>query len=250
MKSHWKVFFPNNEENSYSETIDIFLKRQVYLDATLSVILHLDGDILLSFSHMFKDIEGYNVLHHYTHEITPENKEVELRNLKNFISMNLLVQSVENFESFLKKTIDILPSTVSKKSLLIEKLKNSFCRNKKRNHGFRSNKDRIKHIKKQCLKVAQILAVPHYKLIYDTFLVIENVRHLTVHNKMNLKSELNSERKEFKDYFKIEIIEERKYIFINTEKAQQLMLQISTLGYIIFQSISNQYNLPVSAAKF
>lgn len=250
MKPEWKVFFPNEEENPFSLLIDSFLQRQVYLDASISVVLQLPNKAELSFSHMFDDLEGYHVLHHYTHEID-HSTDLEYRKLKNLIYMNLLAQSVENFESLLKQLIQILQKRQQVKmtwATLIRKI----LKRRGSYKELRSNRERIKFLKRALPKLSAILTKSEYSQLYELFLVIEKVRHLTIHSQMTINDNKAQEiynTKYFKTYFKVETISGKDIVFTNVEAAQQLTRQISTLGYIIFQSVSNEYKLPISVGR-
>ncbi len=104
MKNHWKLFIPNPPQNPFAKTVQEFFNRQLYLEANATVILHLKNEADISFGHVFFNLEEYYTMIDQRFEISPSNV-AEHQKLRNYLWLNLLAQSVGNFELFLKQQI-------------------------------------------------------------------------------------------------------------------------------------------------
>ena len=256
---NFKIFSPSNSQNALSPVMDAFLQRQVYLEANATVILNLKNDVQLSFSHMFTDPSNNHVFARHTFETNPNHHQAHSQ-LRNYLYMWLLVQSVENFESFLKVTISTIgifensikgekPQTTFKKFL---KCINIYRKSSKREQ---TNKERIRYLKKICSQIASHLSSSRYKEVYDTFLISESIRQITVHSNMiitdRIKDKLNPKSMLFKTYFTLSESGGVKQVLpLNVGSCQQIMIKISELAYMLFHSLSTKYNLPIIEANF
>jgi hypothetical protein len=239
-KVNFKIFSPSESDNPLSTTMDTFLRRQVYLEANCTVILHLKNELELSFSHMFEDSNDVHIFAGHTFETDPSNQEAHAE-LRDYLYMWQLVQSVENFESFLKTSISIAESLNKDNTILWEMSQ--------------TNKDRIKFLKTISPQIAQHLSTPRYAKIYETFLMCEVIRQITVHSNMiitdRIKSKLNVKSPLFKMYFDHSKNGNLNKVHPqNAGSCQQLMIKISELAYMMFQGLSSNYNLPIIEATF
>lgn len=258
---NFKIFSPSSSQNALSPVMDAFLQRQVYLEANGTVILNLKNDVELSFSHMFTDPNNNHVFARHTYETDPTHHQTHSQ-LRNYLYMWLLVQSVENFESFLKSTISA--ADIFEKSIKDEKPKTTFksllkCigiyKKSTKSEREQSNKERIRYLKKICPQIASHLSSSRYKEVYDTFLMSESMRQITVHSNMiltdRIKAKLNPKSKLFKTYFALSEIGNVKQVLpLNVGSCQQIIIKISELAYMLFHSLSTKYNLPIIEATF
>lgn len=253
---NFKIFSPSSSQNALSPAMDDFLQRQVYLEANGTVILNLKNGVELSFSHMFADPDNNHVFARHTYETDPTNHQTH-EQLRNYLYMWLLVQSVENFESFLKSTIstiDILEDESHKPLMALLRWIGIYKTSTKSKRE-PSNKERIRYLKKICSQIASHLSTSRYKEVYDTFRMSESIRQITVHSNMiitdRIKANLNPKSKLFKTYFTLSKIGNVKQVLpFNVGSCQQIIIKISELAYMLFHSLSTKYNLPIIEATF
>ena len=250
-----KIFTSNNSQNKLTIVMDTFLRRQVYLEANGTVIQNLKNDVELSFSHTFTNPSNNRVFVRHTHETDPTNNQAH-NQLRNYLYMWLLAQSVENFESFLKSTIstiDIFENSVNReKQTNFKSLLKCIGIFKNLTEGLRlqTNKDRIRYLKNICQQIANHLSSDRYKKNYETFLISESIRQIIVHSNMiitdRVKGRLDVKSKLFKTYFTIVEIGNEKHVYpINVGSCQQIIIKISELAYMLFCCLSSKYNLSV-----
>ena len=257
---NFKIFSPNNSQNALSSVMDAFLQRQVYLEANCTVILNLKNDVDLSFPHMFTDPSNNHVFARHTYETDPTHHQTHDQ-LRNYLYMWLLVQSVENFESFLKSTISTID--IFENSIKDKKAKTTFksllkCigiyKKSTKSKREQPNKNRIRYLKKICSQIANHLSSSRYKEVYDTFLMSESIRQITVHSNMIITDRIKAKlhpKSTFKTYFTLSGIGNLKQVLpLNVGSCQQIIIKISELAYMLFHSLSTKYNLPIIEATF
>lgn len=237
-KVNFKIFSPNESENALSSAMDLFLRRQVLLEANCTVFLNMKNDVELVFAHMFIDSSNESVFAGQTYETHPDHNHTH-KELKDYFYLWQLVQSVENFESFLKTVVSFVET----------------AQNTSTSDSLRTSKDRVGYLKKGNQQIAGYLSTGRYKEVYETFLLSELVRQITVHSNMiiteRIKPKLDSTSKLFKRYFGTSLSGGREQIHpLNVGSVQQLMIKISELAYMLFKAVCSKYNLPIIEATF
>lgn len=248
-------------ENPVSVAMDKFLERQLYLEGTTHVIQKLDEiKIDMSTTHATESVDGFTVTSQKLYEIIPENKTELFNELKNQFYMNLLVQTIENFESFLKRTCSIITLHNEKKSMTIghriERLVSKILQYLKlKSEGFLGiNKDRIKFIMKNSSAVQKHFENKDYSDLYTLFILMENIRHQTVHASMLLtersKKKININSKEFKNFFTITTIRGENVITVDVQNTRTLLSRITKIAYMIYKDVSEDLELNSTEDNF
>ncbi len=229
MEIAYKTFFLN-QNNQFSIIVNQFLVRQVYLDGIVHVTPNLkDTPISLAALHSLWGDDGISVVHNQPFEVISSNRNQFFEDYENFQFLIALAQSVENFETYLKKIISTNQLQIPDSSRRKQK-----------------NMDRVKSIKKAVPKVNFYLNQEKYRDLITLFQLLENIRHIIIHSQGMINDAINIQAPEFRRYFSTKEAEDSIKVTVTEMNAHNLLAKLSELAYIIFKGISEEKLLPIT----
>lgn len=246
----YKTFHPT-DSNPLSKIIDSYLSRQVYLDGINYVVKEIEEDRMhLSSLLPICYIDDRNINHWQTFEIHPDNRQQKIYELKSYFYMNSIAQTEENFETYLKKTVELIKEKIArpiKSKNLLNRFISLFKKSKLQQRE--DNRTRLKFIK-EFLEVDTLYEnESDFEEAYKLFLLVENIRHITVHAKMILKEsnkKINKNEKQFQRYFAIRSINGENVVTVEYHPTYALLQKINELAYLIFRELSKELSFPIT----
>lgn len=230
----------NDNENPFSPCMDSFLSRQLNLEGSVRTTSHFvetSNTFYESESiHVFPDHEGGNLIG-YGGNYFFSAKDTEKRNqLNSYLLINLLTQSIENLETFLKHITNLLFEIHFKNKTIYKTL-----------NKLRTNKERIDFI-------TTVVAIDKdsqpIKTQLETYYWLEKIRHITVHSDQRISNDdVVLKNKLFTKYFAIKTSNGIVRLFSNSEAIKSLIVINSTFAYHLYFRLSQLYDYPVQLEK-
>lgn len=222
----------NPAENPFSEVIQSFLERQLTLDGN-AIIISEFGDISsFGLAHIFEDQQGKPISYQEVFDHNNFNVVQDIEQLKSYLKLNLVAQSVENFESYLNKMV-IESMKINCKNDLILRIASK---------SLRENKEKIKFLKSYSPKLNSFILSNEGKAQYDLFLFLESIRHIIVHQDQKIKpsDRIRYDSEPFTRYFKIK----NDRITIDG-RIIKILEALSNFSYQIFFHLSREFSFAI-----